>query len=297
MSTYVVIGATGHTGKPIALGLLEKGHTVRAVSRHAEKAADLIKKGAKHFVGDSTDIEFLSKVFNGADALYTLVPGDMTAPDFTQAQLKHIRAVAQALKGSTIKHVVTLSSVGAHLRSGAGVVQGLQMMEEAFNAIPGINVLHLRASYFLENGLSMAAMVKQMGMIGSPVRADLKVPMVATKDIAAAALRHLLAKDFSGKSHEYVLGNREYTYAEIAQIYGRTIGKPDLKYVQFPYADAKKAMMQMGMGESMVDKMNEFVKSMNEGKILEDVHRTPANTTPTSAEEFAQIFKSLYEQS
>ncbi len=297
MSTYVVIGATGHTGRPIALGLLEKGHTVRAVSRHAEKADDLVEKEAKHFAGDSTDVEFLSKVFNGADALYTLVPGDMTAPDFTQSQLKHIRAIAQALKGSTIKHVVSLSSVGAHLRSRAGVVQGLQMMEEAFNAISGINILQLRASYFLENGLSMAAMVKQMGMIGSPVRADLKVPMVATKDIAATALRHLLAKDFSGKSHEYVLGNREYTYAEIAQIYGRAIGKPDLKYVQFPYADAKKAMMQMGMGENAVDKMNEFVKSMNEGIILEDVHRTLANTTPTSAEEFAQVFKSFYEQS
>jgi uncharacterized protein YbjT (DUF2867 family) len=297
MSTYVVLGATGHTGKPIAFGLLEKGHTVRIVSRHTSTAADLIQKGAKHFAGDSTNPLFLANVFDNAEALYTMIPGDMTAPDFAQAQLKHIRAIAQALKGSTIKHVVTLSSVGAHLRSGAGVVQGLQMMEEAFNAIPGINILHLRASYFLENGLSMAAMVKQIGMMGSPVRADLKVPMVATKDIAAAALRHLLAKDFSGKSHEYVLGNREYTYAEIAQIYGRTIGKPDLKYVQFPYADAKKAMMQMGMGESMVDKMNEFVKSMNEGKILEDVHRTPANTTPTSAEEFAQVFKSLYEQS
>jgi len=107
----------------------------------------------------------------------------------------------------------------------------------------------------------------------------------------------LLTNDFHGKSHEYVLGNREYTYAEIAQIYGRTIGKPDLKYVQFPYADAKKAMMQMGMGESTVDKLNEFAKSMNEGRVLEDVHRTPSTTTPTTAEEFAQVFKSVYERS
>jgi uncharacterized protein YbjT (DUF2867 family) len=121
--------------------------------------------------------------------------------------------------------------------------------------------------------------------------------MVATKDIAVTALKHLLTKDFSGKSHEYILGNREYTYAEIAQIYGRTIGKPDLKYVQFPYEDAKKAMLQMGMGESVVDKVNEFAKSMNEGKILEDVHRTLANTTPTRAEEFAQVFKSAYDKS
>ena len=297
MSIYVVLGATGHTGKPITLGLLEKKHTVRIVSRHADKATDLIQKGAQHFAGDSTDAAFLSKVFAGADALYTLIPFDAAAPDYTNMQLQHVQAISQALKGSTIKNVVTLSSVGAHLRSEGGVVQGLQKMEEIFSTIPGINILHLRASYFLENGLSMAGMAKQMGIMGSPVRADLKVPMVATKDIAATALRHLLALDFSGKSHEYILGNREYTYADLAAIYGRAIGKPDLKYVQFPYADAKKAMMQMGMGESVVDKLNEFVKSMNEGKVLADAHRTPANTTPTTAEEFAQVFKSVYDQS
>ena len=297
MSTYVIIGATGHTGKPIALGLLEKKHTVRIVSRHADKATDLIQKGAKHFAGDSTDTVFLSKVFSGADALYTLIPFDAAAPDYTQMQLKHVHAIAQALKGSTIKHVITLSSVGAHLPSGAGVVQGLQKMEETFNAIPNIDILHLRATYFLENGLSMTGMVKQTGIMGSPVRADLKVPMVATKDIAATALKHLLALNFSGKRHEYILGNREYSYSDLVKIYGRAIGKPDLTYVQFPYADAKTAMMQMGMGESVMDKLNEFVKSMNEGKVLEDAHRTPANTTPTTAEEFAQVFKSVYEQS
>lgn len=297
MSTYVVLGATGHTGKPIALGLLEQGHHVRIVSRHSDNAFDLIQKGANHFAGDSMNPAFLVQVFKGAEALYAMIPFDAAAKDYTQMQLKHVNSIAHALKGSTIKYVVTLSSVGAHLRTGTGVVQGLQQMEEIFNTIPGINFLHLRATYFLENGLSMAAMVKQMGIMGSPVQPDLKVPMVATKDVAATALKHLLSLNFSGKSHEYVLGNREYSYADIAQIYGRAIGKPDLKYVQFPYADAKKGMMQMGMGESVVDNLNEFVKSMNEGKILSDAKRTPSNTTPTTAEEFAKIFKSAYDQS
>jgi uncharacterized protein YbjT (DUF2867 family) len=297
MSIYVVLGATGHTGKPIALGLLEKNQTVRVVSRHADKAADLIGKGAEHFEGDSRDSAFLSKVFAGAEALYVMIPFDAATTDYTNMQLQHVNAISQALRGSTIKNVVTLSSVGAHLRSEGGVVQGLQKMEEIFSTIPSVNILHLRASYFLENGLSMAGMAKQSGIMGSSVRADLKVPMVATKDIAATALRHLLALDFSGKSHEYILGNREYSYSDLAAIYGRAIGRPDLKYVQFPYADAKKAMMQMGMGESVVDKLNEFVKSMNEGKVLADAHRTPSNTTPTTAEEFAQVFKSVYEQS
>jgi hypothetical protein len=53
----------------------------------------------------------------------------------------------------------------------------------------------------------------------------------------------------------------------------------------------------MGMAESVVDKPNEFVKPMNEGKVLADAHRTRANTTPTTAEEFAQVFKSVYDKS
>jgi nucleoside-diphosphate-sugar epimerase len=63
------------------------------------------------------------------------------------------------------------------------------------------------------------------------------------RDIAATALKHLLALNFSRKQHEYILGNSEYSYDDLAKIYGRAIGKPDLNYVQFPYADAKNALM------------------------------------------------------
>jgi uncharacterized protein YbjT (DUF2867 family) len=297
MKTFVVIGATGHTGKPIALGLLEKGHKVRIVSRDAEKAKELIEKGAEHHAGNASDVAFLKKVFDGADALYSLTPFIAAASDYTAMQELNARSVYEAIKGSTIKYVVTLSSIGAHLSSGAGVVQGLHYMEELFNTLEGVNVLHLRASYFLENALGMIPMIKMMGIIGTPMNGDLKVPMVATKDIAAVGLRHLLALDFTGKSLEYVMGARDYSYNEIVQIYGKAIGNPDLKYVQFPYDDAKTGMMQMGMGASVSEKMVEFVRSLNEGRVLEDVQRTSENTTPTTAEEFAHVFAMVYENS
>jgi uncharacterized protein YbjT (DUF2867 family) len=297
MKTYAVLGATGNTGRPITLGLLAKGNKVKIVSRNAHKASDLVAQGAEVIVGESNDVATLKKVFNGAEAAYVLIPAAYTSTDFTMTQLSYTNAIADALRGSSVKYVVTLSSVGAHLPMGAGVVQGLQKMEQILNDIVGIHILHLRATYFLENGLNMAGMIKHMGMMGSPVRSDLKVPMVATKDIAAKALAHLLALDFTGKTHEYVLGAKEYTYNEIASIYGKAIGKPDLKYVQFPYAEAKKGMMGAGMSENVADRMNEFVKTMNDGKILEEVKRTPSNTTPTTAEEFSQVFKAVYEKS
>lgn len=297
MKTYVIIGATGNTGKPTTLGLLEKGHSVRIVSRDAGKAKELLDKGAHHFATSVTDVSGLKKAFAGADAAYVMIPGDLQSKDVRAHQVAVADSIAKALEGSGIKHVVSLSSVGAHLKFGAGIVQGLQKMEEKFNAIPNINFLHLRATYFLENGLTMAGMAKHMGIVGSPIKADLKIPMVATKDIAEVALKHLLALDFTGKNHVYILGHRDYAYAEIAKIYGKAIGKPDLNYVQFSYEDAKKAMIQVGPGESYVDGIIEFTQAVNEGKALEDYTRTPANTTPTTAEEFAHVFKAVYDKS
>jgi uncharacterized protein YbjT (DUF2867 family) len=121
--------------------------------------------------------------------------------------------------------------------------------------------------------------------------------MVATRDIAAVALKHLLNLDFTGKNHVYVLGARDYTYEEIAAIFGKAIGRPELKYMQFPYEDAKKAMMMMGMGESLAGRMVEFTKAMNEGLVSSDYVRTAENTTPTTAEEFANVFCEVFENS
>src|SRR5277367_2928362 len=103
MKTYVIIGATGNTGKPATLGLLEKGHTVRIVSRDASKAKDLIDKGAKHFATSVTDIAGLKKAFAGADAAYVMIPGDLQSKDVVAHQVAVADSIAKALEGSGIK--------------------------------------------------------------------------------------------------------------------------------------------------------------------------------------------------
>jgi uncharacterized protein YbjT (DUF2867 family) len=294
MKTYVITGATGNTGKPITLGLLEKGHKVRIISRSAEKSKELTDKGAELFPGDTVDPDLVKKAFAGADAVYAMLPFDAAAPDYTASQVKHATIIADGIKATGVKHLVMLSSVGAHLPEGAGVVQGLQKAEVMFNTIDGLNAMYLRAGYFMENTLMQAGAIKFMGAMGSPVLGDLKIPMVATRDIAAAALGYLLDLSFTGKNVGYVLGQRDVSYNEIALIYGNAIGKPDLKYHTGTYEEGKQAMLQMGMGESVVNKLIEFIKAMNDGRALSDARRTPANTTPTSIEDFANIFKMVY---
>lgn len=290
---YVITGATGNTGKIIASTLLEAGKKVRIISRDAEKAKELTEKGAELFQGSTADVELLKKAFDGATAVYAMLPMDWHTEDYTAFQLKHANAIAEALKACHVKYVVSLSSLGAHLESGSGVVLGLHKMEHIFNQIAGLNTLHLRPCYFMENTLGMVGLVKEAGIMGSPIKGDLSMPFIATKDIADYAAKRMLALNFEGHNIQDLLGARNVTYHEIAKVYGAVIGKPDLSYVEFPYEDFKQAFMGMGASENLADKMNEFIEKVNEGKVTIS-ERNAENTTPTTIEDFSHTFAYVY---
>lgn len=284
--TYVITGATGNTGSRIAKALLSRGNKVRAIARNADKLAELKAAGAETLAGNQEDVSFLAEAFKGADALYFMIPPNYGAADFRGYQNKLADAGVAALSRSPVKHVVSLSSIGAHLPQKAGVVQGLHDMEQKLNTLGDIHIVHLRPAYFMENLFGLVGVVKQLGILGSPVRADLSFPMVATQDIAEVAVRRLSSLDFEGRQIHYVLGPRDISFTEAAPIIGKALGKPDLSYIAFPYEEAKKAMMGMGLSESAATAMVEFVESMNEGRVMSDYRRTPDATTPTTLEQF-----------
>lgn len=296
MNVYTITGGTGKTGRNIALGLLEKGHKVRIVCRHPENAKELKEKGAELFSGDTRDESFLKKAFSGSDAIYALLPIDMQAADYTVNQVAHATAIRNAAVDAGVKYAVTLSSVGAHLDSGNGVVLGLHKMEELFNEVPEMNVKHLRAAYFMENTLRQIGAIRQKGVMAGPENGRIKFAMVAAQDISDVALKYLLYIDFSGKSVDEVLGQRDISYDEIAHIYGREIGIPGLKYIQLPEDEFISSMLKMGAGKSATGKFYEFTRLINEGKVSGFYTRTAANTTPTSVEDFTKVFKTKYEQ-
>lgn len=291
---YVIFGATGNTGKPLTLSLLSEGKKVRILSRDANKAAELVEKGAELLTGDTLDLNFLIDAFKGATAAYILIPMDWTTKNYYQHQVNYSDTIAEAIEKSGVKYVVTLSSVGTHLESGSGVVFGLRYMENRINQIPGINALHLRPTYFMENLFGSLSTIKDMGMIFSPMQGDMPLTMIATKDIGNYAAKRLSALDFSGSGFQYLLGKRDLTYNEVAKVIGNAVGKPETQYVQVSYDEYKKGMLSMGSSESLADAMNEFIAAYNEGKIGSDAIRDESNTTPTSIEDFAQVFSYVY---
>lgn len=293
---YAITGATGNTGKPITEALLAAGKKARIISRSAEKAKELTDKGAELFVGETSDSEVLNKAFQGVKAVYVMIPMDWKSDNYTAHQEKHAKAMAEAIRKNGIKYVVTLSSQGAHLEKDSGVVLGLHKMEQIFNSIEGINVLHLRPSYFMENTLGMIGLIKQTGIMGSPLKANLPLDVIATRDIAQYAIKRLLALDFTNKTHQDLLGARSVTYAEMTKVYGAAIGKKDLQYVEFSFEDFKKGLIEnMGTSENVADNFNAFIKAANDGKVMV-AKRTAESTTPTTIEDFAHTFAFVYQQ-
>jgi uncharacterized protein YbjT (DUF2867 family) len=292
---YVVTGATGNTGEVVADKLLAAGVKVRVIGRDAKKLERFTQKGAEAFVADVTNAESTEKAFSGATAIFAMVPPNNSAPDV----LAHYRqvgdSIAAGIRKNEVKYAVVLSSVGADKPDRTGVVKGLHDLEEIIGGITGLNALFLRAGYFMENLLRQVGVIQSFGIMGGPVRSDLPLPLIATRDIGAVAAETLLKLNFTGKSTRELQGARDVTYMEIAKIVGAAIGKTDLAYMQLPASQLKPAFMQMGMSSNMADGLLELAEALNSGHLRMLEPRSPANTTPTTIETFvADTFVPAY---
>jgi uncharacterized protein YbjT (DUF2867 family) len=290
-ATYVILGASGNTGSIIAEFLLSKGKKVRVVGRDAGRLQRFVRKGADAFTSDLSDAAALTKAFNGARAAYLMLP-----PIFSrEEQEQQSDAMAKAAKDSGLRYAVNLSSYGAHVPEGTGPIAGLYSSEQKLNAIGGSNVLHLRAAYFMENNLAAIGMIQGMGIFGHALLPDRKTPMIATRDVGNYAAQRLLDLDFSGKQTRELLGERDLSMAEATAVIARGIGRPDLRYQQFPYDQMQQALTQMGFAPNKAAVYIEMFKAINEGVIAAQEPRSPENSTPTSFEKFVQdVFAPAY---
>jgi uncharacterized protein YbjT (DUF2867 family) len=199
------------------------------------------------------------------------------------------------VKESGLRYVVHLSSYGAQVPEGTGPVAGLHSSEQKLNAISGLNALHLRAAYFMENNLAAISMIHGMGIFGNALLPDLKVPMAATRDVGDFAAQRLLRLDFSGKQTRELLGQRDLSMTEVTAVIARGIGKPGLRYEQFPYDQVQQVLTQMGVPPKGAALYIEMYKAINAGILIPQEPRSPENTTPTSFEQFVQdVFAPAY---
>ncbi len=284
---YVITGATGNTGNVVARRLLAENQKVRVIGRNAESLQSLVAEGAEAFACDLTDTESLTKAFAGARAIYAMVPPAMTSEDYRAHQDRITDSIATAMEKAGVEYAVSLSSMGADKSEKTGPVVGQHYLEQRFNQIAGLNILHLRPGYFMENTLSQIGVIKALGMAAGPLLPELKLQMTATRDIGTAAAESLLKLDFSGQQARELHGQRDINMNEAAEIIGKAIGKPNLAYVHLPDEQVRPALIQIGMSPNVADLILELSAALNSGHLVASEKRATQNTTATSYETFA----------
>jgi uncharacterized protein YbjT (DUF2867 family) len=289
---YAIVGASGNTGSVVAERLLARGQKVRVIGRNPAHLGRLESLGAEVFTADVTDLAGLAQAFDGATGVYAMVPPNVASPDVRGYQERVSDAIAAAIEKAAVPKVVALSSVGADKPDKTGPVVGLCHLEQKLDGIARLDAVYLRGGYFMENLLPQVGVIRNFGMIAGPLRADLPLPLIATRDIGAAAAELLRKREFTGKQARELLGQRDVSYAEIATLAGKAIGKPGLSYTQLQPAQLRGAMVQMGgMSQNMADLLLEMSESLNSGYMKALEPRSASNTTPTSLEAFlAEVF-------
>jgi len=292
---YTIIGGAGNTAKPITEKLLDAGQQVTVVGRNPKHLETLVAKGAKAAIGSIDDINFLTKAFAGADAVYTMVPPMYDTTDWKTDIAKKGKNFAKAIADNNIKYVVNLSSIGAHTAVGAGPVTGLFNVEKVLNTLIGVNILHLRPAYFFQNLLSNVPLARNMNFIGTNFGGpNYKLVLVSPSDIADVAAEELLTLNFKGQSVKYISSDERST-DDIASVFGNAIGKPSLPWITFTDEQALEGMLNAGLPAEISKNYAEMHHALQSGTMLEDYwkHR-PESLQKTKLEDFAKVFADVY---
>lgn len=139
----LITGATGDTGRAAVYESIKLGLSVRAmVRRRDERSAALEQLGAEVVVGDLLKLDEVRAAMEGIDAAYLVYP---VAPGLVEATVYF----AQAAREAGVSAVVNLSQRSADRHSNSSSSKDHYVAEQLLNH-SGLNVIHLRPTYFLE---------------------------------------------------------------------------------------------------------------------------------------------------
>lgn len=140
---YVVFGVTGNTGKVVADTLLAQKKPVRVVVRDAAKGEPWKARGAEVAVATVTDAKAIENALRGAAGAYILLPPNYASNTVLEDKKKEVAAFAAAIPASGVKHVVLLSSIGAHQPDGTGPIRSVHrgLNEVIVYSLPELKVM------------------------------------------------------------------------------------------------------------------------------------------------------------
>lgn len=292
----VITGSLGHISKPLTTVLIQKGHAVTVISSNPEKQQAIEALGATAGIGALQDTAFLANTFKDADAVYAMAPpnyGGVTDIRGYYRQIGH--SYAQALRETGVGRVIFLSSMGADLDEGTGVVLGVHDVENILNVLPGISLTVLRPGYFYYNLYNYVGQIKGFGAISDNFGGEDRIVMVSPDDIAAVAAEELQATG-TVRRIRYIASD-ERTATEIARALGAAIGMPDLKWTVCSDAQRLEELQKFGVPPAFAASLVEMTACIHSGAFYRDYRAQKlVPTGKVKLEDFLQEFAAAFKK-
>jgi uncharacterized protein YbjT (DUF2867 family) len=273
-----VMGAAGNVGSKVTDLLLRQNEEVR-VFEHARNLDEFRERGAEVVTGEATNVEDLESLFEDAVAAFVLLPENLADPQFVATRSAISLALANALREQPVDYVVALSAAGVDEENVAGPPAGLREYEQRLFEHEDVNLLVLRPAFYMDNLLANLPLIQSHKINGSAIEGDLKLPMIATQDVAREAAKRLVRRDFTGRQVKTLRGPEDVSMREATRAMGSLLGLPDLPYVEFPPGDMKAALLAAGMSEEAASLLVDLQLALNEGRQFDGVQRTAEATT------------------
>jgi uncharacterized protein YbjT (DUF2867 family) len=280
---YLVTGATGNVGGPVARQLHEQGHSVRALVRDPSRAASLPAR-IELAVGDFGDPESVSKAVQGVEAIFL-----MQVAGGTEQQTK---TMIDAARDAAVPRIVLFSSVAARLLPPDPFGAALAAREQALRE-SGLGVTYLRPNAFASNAFWWRDSIRA-GKVVDPT-GDGRKGVIDPEDIARVAVAALTDDGHVGKGY-FLTGPEALTSREqveiIAEVTGRSIDVQDVT----PHEFAQAAIQRGTPPEEahLIERMNEALRGGRSGFVTDDVENltgTPPGTFRAWCERHADAFR------
>ncbi|WP_327395719.1 SDR family oxidoreductase [Streptomyces phaeochromogenes] len=282
--SIVVTGATGHLGRFVIEGLLEKvpADQITAVVRSEEKAAGFAARGVKLAIADYNAPETFDGVFSAGDKVL-LISGN----EFDKGRVGQHKVVLDAAKAAGVALLAYTSAPG----SLSAALADDHRSTEAAILESGVTYALLRNGWYHENYTENLAPVLEHGAVVQAA-GEGRISAASRADYAAAAVAVLTGEGHENKTYE-LGGDTAFGFAEYAAELSRQTGK-EIAYNAVPGEVYEGILTGAGLPAPFASILVGVDASIEKGELVVatgDLSRLTGRPTTPIAESIAAALK------
>ena len=253
----LVTGATGRTGVPAVLELLEHGYPVRAfVRRKAGRSEALREAGAEIFVGDLFDYRDLERALVGVQRAYY-------CPPHAYNLLHATSLFALAAEEAKLEVVALMSQWQPHPTHASVVSREHWVANNVFRWMPSVDVIHFNPGLFAFVYLLPLPVIVNLGMLPLPYGNGLNAPP-SNEDIGRVAAGVLMNPEpHRGKSVRPT-GPELISPTDVAEILTQVLGRR-VKYQNSTTEMFLKAATALGVAKHELSGLRHYAEDLRDG--------------------------------